>query len=195
VAALLERDPRTYGAIVVNPNHRSASLADLSRHGQNQRFVAAKLHPDYCRLPAGSPRCLAVYRRIEELGLPLFLHTWGHSQVEDAASLARAFPGLSIFMFHMGARAWRSAIQRATEYPNLYLEISATLADPDRIRQAVRRLGARRIFLGTDTTLISPAWAFGVLQAARLPAKERRMIAGENAASFFQFQGHETEAK
>ncbi|MCD6404276.1 MAG: amidohydrolase family protein [Planctomycetes bacterium] len=185
VADLVNCDDRIYGAIVVNPNHREASLAELSRHGQNERFVAAKLHPDYSGVPADSPLNMAILRRIAQMDMPLLVHTWGAVQVEAASSIARAFPPLRVVMLHMGATAWGQGIQRASEYSNLYVEIAATLAEPARITEAVRRLGAEKVFFGTDMTLLSPAYAVGLVKAAGLTGQENEKVMGGNAKGFF----------
>ena len=185
VARLIERDERVYGAIVVNPNHREASLAELSRWGQNERFVAVKLHPDYCGVAADSPLNLAIYRRVDELGMPLVVHTWGEEGVESVVSAARAFPSMKVVMYHMGAEAWRGAVQRACEYTNLYLEIVSTVAHPQWIAEAVRRVGSERVLFGTDMTLLSPAWALGLVGAAGLGESESAKVMGENAKVLF----------
>lgn len=185
VADLLEKEPRAYGAIVVNPNHRAASLAELSRHGQNDRFVAAKLHPDYCGVATDSPANMAIYRRLLDMDMPLVVHTWGLSGVEAAASAARAFPDLRIVMFHMGADAWRTAAQRACEYANLWLETASTVSEPSWIRDAVAIVGARKVLFGTDMTLLTPAWALGAARAAGLDKDDFDMVMGRNAIEFF----------
>ena len=185
VAELLEREKRAYGAIVVNPNHREASLAELSRHGQNERFVAAKLHPDYCGVTADSPANLAIYRRLLDMNLPLLVHTWGLAGVESAASAARAFPALRMVMFHMGADAWQTAARRAQEYDNLWLEITSSFLQPEWITGAVEIAGAAKVLFGTDMTLLSPAWTLGAVRAARLAERDLEMLMGRNAISFF----------
>ncbi len=188
VADLTRRDPRVYGAIVVNPNRRDESLAELARYGNGERFVAVKHHPDYSGAPVNSPLALPLLRRAEEMGLPYFVHTWGEEEVEAAASAARAFPDLSIFMFHMGADAWRLAIRRALEYPNLHLETISSLPEPARVRSAVEALGARRVFFGTDMTLFTPAYGIGIVKGAGLSQADQARVMGENALEFFRFK-------
>jgi predicted TIM-barrel fold metal-dependent hydrolase len=73
------------------------------------------------------------------------------------------------------------------EYPNLMLEIVATIPEPQRIRHAVETLGARRVFFGTDMTLLTPAYAFGLLRGARLDPADSKRILGLNAAERFGF--------
>ncbi|MHC4714456.1 MAG: amidohydrolase family protein [Planctomycetota bacterium] len=184
-ARLMESDKRVYGAVVVNPNHREASLAELSRWGQDERFVAVKLHPDYCGVPADSPMNLAIYRRTAELGMPLVIHTWGEAGVDAVTSVARAFPALNVVMFHMGAEAWPTAVQRAREYPNLYLEIVSTVAQPEWVAEAVAKAGADRVLFGTDMTLISPAFALGLVKGAGLSENDLQRVMTLNARELF----------
>jgi len=185
VAGLLDVEPRAFGAIVINPNHREASLAELSRHGQNDRFVAAKLHPDYCGVAADSPANLAIYRRLLDMDMPLVVHTWGEAGVEAAASAARAFPRMRVVMFHMGADAWRAAARRAREYDNVWIETASTFVQPSWIRGAVEIAGARKVLFGTDMTLLTPAFALGALRAARLKESDLARVTCENAAEVF----------
>lgn len=189
VALLVERDPRIYGAVVINPHHHDASMADLDCYGANGRFVAVKFHPDYAGAPADSPLNITLIRRAAELGLPLLLHTWGDAEVESAAAVARMLPEMPIFLFHMGGNAWRLAITRAREHSNLNLEIVSTIPEPLRIRQAVEVLGAERVFFGTDMTLFTPAYALGLLDAAGLDEDDRLKILGLNAMRFFRVPG------
>ena len=176
---------RIFGAVVVNPNHVEESLAEIARYRGDERFVAAKMHPDYCGVAADAPESLTVLKAVCEAGWPLLLHTWGEAEVESAAAAARAFPKLDVFMFHMGATAWRLAIERAKAVGNLNLEIIASLPECVRISEAVRVLGAERVFFGTDMTLFTPAYAFGLLDGAGLSQGERRQILGANALRVF----------
>lgn len=185
VAGLIEGDSRVHGAVVVNPNHYGTSLSELAKYRDNDRFVAAKLHPDYCGLPADSPESLAVVSRIAEIGLPLFLHTWGQAQVEASASVARKFPTMPVFMFHMGGPHWRLAIKRALELPNVYLEIISTVPEAFRVGEAVQALGPERVFFGTDLTLFTPAYALGLMDSAGLSEAERQRVMALNAQDFF----------
>jgi len=186
VAELMKTDPRIYGAIVVNPNHYDASVAELDRYRRNDRFLAAKLHPDYCGLSADCQSSMAVIRKVSEAGLPLFLHTWSAAQVDAAAAVARAFPDLPVFMFHMGGSAWRAAIARAKEHSNLYMEIVSTVPEAERITEAVRNVAPERVFFGTDMTLLTPAYALGLVDSAGLQEREKEMVMGLNARRFFR---------
>lgn len=187
VADLIRRDERVYGAVVVNPNRRDESLEEIDRYGMDKRFVGVKVHPDYCGMPVNAPQMLAVLRKTDALQMPLFVHTWGEAEVEAAASVARAFPSLTVFLFHMGADAWRLAVQRAVEYPNLMLEIIASIPEPRRIRHAVETIGAERVFFGTDMTLLTPAYGFGLVKSARLEPQDREKVLGLNAETYFRF--------
>ena len=185
VADLIKGDSRAYGAIVVNPNHYDASVSELKRYRGNKRFVAVKFHPDYCGLSADAPETIAVLDHVAETELPLFVHTWGQAQVEATCAVARRFPSMPVFMFHMGGSHWRLAIARAAEQQNVYLEIISTVPEAGRIKQAVRELGAERVFFGSDMTLFSPAYGFGLVESAGLTDAERELVMGRNAQGFF----------
>lgn len=185
VAGLIERDKRVYGAIVVNPNHIGESLAELERYGRNRRWVAVKHHPDYSGVMVDAPSMTPIIRRTVELGLPLFVHTWGAAQIDASCAVAKAFPGLPVFLFHMGGDLWRMAVEKAASIPNTYLEIISSVPEPRRIREAVETLGAGRVFFGTDMTLITPAAAFGLVKGAGLSEGDATRVMGLNALELF----------
>lgn len=185
VAGLLAADPRIYAAVTVNPNHYESSVSQLEMYGPDDRFLAAKLHPDYCGVPADAPQSMRLISRAAKIGLPLFVHTWGPAEVESTVAVARAFPDLPVFAFHMGGSAWRQAIARARELPNLYLEIVSTIPEAWRIREAVEAVGADRVFFGTDMTLFTPAYALGLVDSAGLSPADKEKILGLNAGRFF----------
>lgn len=184
-ADLVRTDKRIFGAAVINPNHVDDSLREIEKYTTDGRFVAAKMHPDYCGVAADAPESMRVLAAVDKAGWPLLLHTWGEREVESAAAVAKAFPKLEVFMFHMGGNAWRTAIERAKDIGNLNLEIVATIPECARIKQAVGTLGAERVFFGTDMTLFTPAYAFGLLDGAGLSAGEHKQILGANALRVF----------
>ncbi len=122
VAALIETDSRIYGAITVNPNHRDASIREIEKYSEDKRFVAVKLHPDYCGVSADAGEALAVIKTAVKKRLPVLVHTWGEAEVAATTALARAVGDLPVFMFHMGGDAWREAIKCAAGQDNLCLE-------------------------------------------------------------------------
>lgn len=185
VADLVTRDKRIYGAVVVNPNQLDESLDDMERHSSNKRFIAVKHHPDYSGTAVDSPLMEPVLDYTAELGLPLFVHTWGESQINSACAVAKKYPELTLFLFHMGGDAWRLAVERAVEYPNVNLEFISSIPDPERIRVAVETLGPERVFFGTDMTLISPAVAIGLMKGARLSEADAQRVFSLNAKEFF----------
>ena len=72
------------------------------------------------------------------------------------ASLARKVPGAQIILAHMGGYYHvDDAIEAADRFPNLYLEASA-MPFPDKIREAVQRIGAERVLFGSDGPVCSP---------------------------------------
>ena len=103
----------------------------------------------------GDPRWRAGYALLESHGLSFDLQTpWWH--LDEAAELARDFPGIQIILNHTGLpadrseaglKAWRDAMQTLAELSNVAVKISG-IGIPD---QPWRPQDNRRVVLDTIT--------------------------------------------
>lgn len=107
---------------------------------------------------------LAVYRRCEQLGLPVVFHTGSTAQRDakprfiqpaEFEPVAREFPKLTIILAHAGKPSWhQSAKDIALRYPNVYLDTA--LVEPEAL---VREYGDLRdirskIMFGSDWPVV-----------------------------------------
>lgn len=124
-----------------------------------------KIHPPHQAYPAnaytmGLEALGRIYRRCEERGLPVMIHTgtsvfpgarskYGHPLELD--DVAIDFPDLTILMAHGGRPLWMSeAFFILRRHPNVYLELSGI--PPRRLLEYFPRLEeiADRMLWGTD---------------------------------------------
>jgi predicted TIM-barrel fold metal-dependent hydrolase len=73
------------------------------------------------------------------------------------------------------------AIEVADRYPNIILETSA-MPYPDKIKEAVGRIGAERVIFGSDGPMCSPILEREKVQMAGLAPDELAQVLGGSAA-------------
>ncbi|GAA3928530.1 hypothetical protein GCM10023085_07200 [Actinomadura viridis] len=185
LAEVLAAHPRLYGYAVVNPNRLDGAADELRGRLASGRFLGAKIHTTYPGVPIGSPRMAEAFDLLDELGVPLLLHTWG-PDVALLPGLLATRPRLRVIVGHAGGDAWREAAHAAASCDRLYLEHCRTVADAGRIGYA-RAAGVpiERFLFGTDSTLIDPCVALGVVRDAGFTGEELERVLWRNAAELF----------
>ena len=120
-------------------------------------FRGLKFHPTAGRYPADSNILDPYLKLCEVRSVPALFHC--ASDRFSAASLfdsvVRKFPDLKLILAHMnlGGPA-EEAIILAEKYTNVYLDTS--WVEPDKIIEALRRVGPAKILYGTDAPLGGP---------------------------------------
>lgn len=107
---------------------------------------------------------LRVYRRCEDLGLPIVFHTGSTAQrdakplfirPEEFEPIARDFPKLILILAHAGKPDWhQSAKAMALRYPNVYLDTA--LVEPAALVREygdLRDIGSKILF-GSDWPVV-----------------------------------------
>jgi uncharacterized protein len=181
--------PRLLGYAVVNPNRIEESAEDLRRCLDTGRFVGAKIHTHYPGRLIGTREMAEAFDVVDEAGVPLLLHTWG-PEVALLPELLESRPRLRIIMGHAGGDAWREAAHAAAACDRLYLEHCRTVTDAGRIDYA-RAAGVpvERLLFGTDSTLMDPSVALGVVRDAGFTFEELEGVLWRNAAGLFGLEG------
>jgi uncharacterized protein len=145
--------------------------AEALRHLALKGARALKLHPSADGEDADSPRYKALLQCASELGLPVILHT-GRFQIPyllkcpefgDAQRFVtwfEAFPSLRFVLAHMNYSQPQVALDIAEDHANVQVEIS--WQPVEIIEEAVRRLGAERVFFGTDWPLMGNNLSVGI---------------------------------
>lgn len=154
IAALVAQHPGMMAGIA-NPNpHLPEEVyrREAARCVRELGFVGLKIQTQGHGVGIGSRAAQKVYDAAGELGVPVMLHTGAvHAMVAPigALAVAQARPQLPIVLAHAGANGnGPEAMAVALRCPNVYLE--TTWAPVGFVRDAVRRLGARRVMFGSD---------------------------------------------
>lgn len=180
---ILKADKRLYGSVVFNPNYKEKSLKQLERYLDNPRFVSMKNHPDYTAQEINSKSNLEILEKFHSA--PLTLHTMGRARIDAGVEIAKRYPAMPVFFFHMGCPDWEHAVKAAKDVPNIMFEAVASNAERGRIKKAVDVLGAERMFFGTDLTLLDPAYVIGMFEESGFLQSQKELIYYSNAKRIF----------
>jgi predicted TIM-barrel fold metal-dependent hydrolase len=186
LAEVLSEQPRLFGYAVVNANRLERSAQDLRDCLSTGRFVGAKIHTTYPGVPIGSPLMADAFDMLDEVGVPLLLHTWG-TDVGLLPGMLENRPNLKVIAGHAGGDAWREAAKAAVDCDRIYLEHCRTVTDAGRITFA-RGIGVpmEQFLFGTDSTLIDPCVSLGVIRDAGFTEKELQQVLSSNAERLFK---------
>ncbi|MDX6284219.1 MAG: uncharacterized protein QOH03_5290 [Kribbellaceae bacterium] len=186
LAEVLLEQPRLHGYAVVNANRLERSAQDLKDCLSTGRFVGAKIHTTYPGVPIGSPLMADAFDMLDEVGVPLLLHTWG-TDVALLPGMLEKRPNLKVIAGHAGGDAWREAAKAAVECDRIYLEHCRTVTDAGRIGFA-RGIGVpmEQFLFGTDSTLIDPCVSLGVIRDAGFTEEELQQVLSSNAERLFK---------
>jgi uncharacterized protein len=132
-------------------------------------FRACKLYPPEEQVPMNDRVFWPLYERINELGIPLFVHT-GMNYVQPGNSLhcrpillediCTDFPEMTILAYHMGYPYNRELAMLAGKHKNLYIGTSLlpqfSRGGP---REAQKLLGEAIVWAGIDRVIWGSDWS------------------------------------
>lgn len=163
-----EHDGRVIGFMSVHPYDPNA-LNEIDRCVKHLGLRGIKLGLNYQRAELLGPDAWAIYKRAEELNLPILFHM-GTSPVQFAPleeayplyvdRIAIAFPRLKIVMAHMGHPWQIDTIVVIRKHPNVYADISALFVRPwsmyNALRLATEWSVLYKLLLGSDYPIMTP---------------------------------------
>ena len=168
----------------IHPWYGDESAALLERAFSELGFKGLKLHPvTTIAHPAGADT-LRLIRIAAAHNAPTLFHCGDEPLATPLAieQAAEACPEATIILGHMGGYFHvDEAIEAAERRPNLVLETSA-MPYPEKIREAVGRVGAARVLYASDGPACSPRIEVEKVRLAGLDAESERLVLGENAA-------------
>jgi hypothetical protein len=176
-------DGRLVGFARIHPWYPdSVTVLDkaVSEHG----FGGLKLHPVSTLAQPSGAESVRLIRRAGELGVPTLFHC-GDDPMTTPFAIAEAAalcPESTIILGHMGGYSHtEEAIRVAETHANILLETSAC-PYPDKIVDAVSRVGADRVLFGSDGPVCSPTLEVEKIRLCGFSAAEEELILGGNAA-------------
>ena len=156
------------GFMTVHP-HDPGALEEIERATGDLGLRGIKLGPNYQNFDPLGDEAFRVFRRAEELGLPILLHQgtspnqfadldYAHPRHIDR--VAMAFPQLRIILAHM-AHPWQAdCIAVIRKHPHVYADISAQFYRPwsyyNAFRLAYEWGAMHKLLFGSDLPIASP---------------------------------------
>jgi uncharacterized protein len=168
-AAIVAAHPeKLIGFLTVHP-HDPEAMNEIERCTEDIGRKGIKLGPNYQNFDPLGEEAFRVYKRAEELGLPILLHQ-GTSPVQFADldyahprhidRVAMAFPKLRIVMAHMGHPWQIDCIVVIRKHTNVYADISAQFYRPWSCYNAfalAQEWGVmHKLLFGSDLPIASP---------------------------------------
>jgi predicted TIM-barrel fold metal-dependent hydrolase len=168
-AAFVRAHPdKLLGFLSVHP-HDPGALEEMERATRELGLRGIKLGPNYQNFDPLGPEAFRVFRRAEELGLPILFHQgtspnrfadldYAHPRHIDR--VAMAFPELRMILAHM-AHPWQAdCIAVIRKHPHVYADISAQFYRPWSYYNAFRlayEWGAMgKLLFGSDLPIATP---------------------------------------
>jgi predicted TIM-barrel fold metal-dependent hydrolase len=124
-----------------------------------------------------------LLERVQSLGVPLVHHSWykttpmgmNESKPSDLANLADRFPKVPIILAHMGGIRQRGILD-IKDHPNMCVDTSGSQPEDGLVEYAVKRLGAERIFYGSDWPVRDYGVQIGRILGANIADREKELI-------------------
>ncbi len=171
------------------------ALEELERI-QSLGLRGVKFHPDYQGFLLEDPHALPLYKKAEELGLPVVFHTgWDpyspnliHCHPAALARVAERFPKLTIIAAHMGGMMQpEESAKYLAGRENVYFDtaFASHFLDPRQFSRLVRLHGVGKVLFATDCPWSTAPDELGLLRASGLTEEEQERIAWKNAAELF----------
>lgn len=160
--------------------------------GETERIISLglkgiKLHSDFQRFNLDEKRAYAIYEAAEGR-LPILFHIgdprYDFSAPERLMRVVKRFPKLTVIAAHLaGWTMWEKGAE-IFEGSGIYADCSSSLyaLAPDRAAELIRKIGADRVFWGTDYPLWGAAEELKRFRALPLSDKEQEDILGGNIA-------------
>ena len=189
---------RFIGYATANPNYPTEEIeAELEAWLSNHAWMrGVKLHPARHKYPINGPRYRVAFEVAQRHHVPVLSHTEG--ETEDALTsnpsllgeLAEEFPDLPILLGHSGLTppGFRSAVEVAHRYPNLYLETCSSFQPMGIIEYFAGEIGADRVMFGSDAVYLNQPAELGKVVYAKLSTEDKERILGLNAKRLFSYE-------
>ena len=149
IAEAIEKYPdRFWGWISVNPTQKGA-VDEVEKYRTARGFVGIKVHPFWHRFGVGDLRAIADYA--SQYRLPIHVHL-GFGESGDFAGLTDKYPKVKWIFGHLGVPFYKKLWREVGNFENVALDIaSAYHVDQSLFKQAIAKLGSKKIFFATDT--------------------------------------------
>lgn len=191
----------------VDPLQGDAAIMELQRQAADLGVRGFKFHPTVQGFDPSAAEFTPLFAAIEELGLPIVVHTGqtgvgagvrgglglrlGLSNPMLLDDVAARHPALSIIMAHPSVPWQDEAISIATHKANVWIDLSGwspKYFSPALVR-ATRTYLKHKMLFGSDFPALTPDRWLDDFARLELPADVEQLVLKENAARLFNLAG------
>lgn len=160
-------------------------------------FKGLKFHNDHQGVFLFDEKCLPIYKKCEQLGMPVVFHM-GYDPISpfihrampyDLLWLHEKCPKLKIIGAHMGGmNAWEAVYHYIAGVENIYLDTACTAGRIDEwlFSAIVKKHGAQRILFGSDLPWSTPRREMEQIERLHLTDEDKDCIFYKNAAELLE---------
>ncbi len=181
---------RLIGLGTLHPD--TEDLAGDIRHLRELGLCGVKLHPDIQDFKIDDARCLKIYEKCEEEGLPILMHAgdsrYDRSNPNRLLPIIEIYTGLTVVAAHLGGWSmWDEAVEKLAGLPNLYVDTSSSLSfmTRERAKELILRYGTDRVLYGTDYPMWRADRELETLLRMELSDEDYQKIFSDNALRVF----------
>lgn len=164
-----------------NPEQELSRCVDLG-------FSGVKLHPYWMGCPLDNRMLWPMYEIACKLRMPILFHSGGSLTSPDfrfttpqiVIEVAHQFPEAHFIVGHMGLERWLDLVNVAAEAKNVYLDITMSMPNVERVETAVHAVGVERVLFGSDMPHLNPAVPLGLIEECNLTRQDKALILGGN---------------
>ncbi|CAN5881178.1 hypothetical protein BH23ACT11_BH23ACT11_18900 [soil metagenome] len=175
----------------INPHADNAATL-LEEAIVDLRMKGLKIHQESVTAAAHHDSVVRLVKRAAEFDAPILFHSGDEplSLPQQFVKLAEEAPEASIIMAHMGGyHHTDDAIEVCERYENLLVDTSAC-PYPDKIKEAVGRLGPERVLFGSDGPGCNPKLELQKISRAGLTERDRQLVLHDNIAALLEKVRH-----
>lgn len=186
VAKLAKEHPgRLYGYVVPTPYDLDYDVE--SYFTPSSGMLGFKIHASYQKTFISDPRYYPAYELANKLKLPVLIHSWQGTEVNQVAEMAAKFKDANFIIAHSAVLPYRdSCISVCRKYDNLYVDTAISHTTEDAIPWVVNNLGADKVLFGTDMCFFDCRQNVGKVALANISDADKIKIFGENAKQLFK---------
>lgn len=173
---------RFFGYIGINPNYPDMIEPEIKKHWDKGIMSAVKIHPETHDYPPDGKNYRKVYEILQDKKGLLLSHVWGISAVKAFKNLAGEYNDVTFILGHSGGvpKAIYEAIDVATQFDNIYLDLTGSFHYEGIVELMVKEVGANKVLFGTDAPFLDPRPAVGRIGYADIPDEDKQKILGLN---------------
>jgi len=174
----------TRGYWAVNSNYPEQIEQDVAQLDDRPEFIGFKFWPSYYQYAIDGPNNRLALEYANRRRMPCLVHTWGnnsHCGPDNVRVVAERYPDIPLFAAHSFSGQWDEAIRIATDFPNLFLDLTGVTQHNGLVEMFVSGAGSENIVFGTDSPWFGPYYPLGCVLLARITDEDRHNILHRNA--------------